>query len=309
MKTVSIGVMSLSPIVLGTDYYGSILSDKEAFRMYDEYTDRGGNVIDTARLYVDGKSEQLLGQWLKASGRSRVIISTKGAHPSLDTMHISRLSMEELRSDTENSLHALQTDYIDLYWLHRDDTAIAAGEIIERLNVLIKEGKMRYIGASNWKAERIREANDYAKQHGLMGFCTSQIKWSVAKSNPAYVDDPTLVEMDQKEMDFYRINRFPVFAYAPQAKGIFSKLAAGVPLSDKAKERYWCDENRRRYELLQKLAAEHHTSVSAVVLSYITSAPFPALAIVGCKNPQQLDDSLLAMDCHLSPEEWAKLSE
>lgn len=152
--------VSVSSLILGTDYYGGTLTKKECFRMYDIFTGNGGNHIDTAHLYVNGESERTLGEWLKEYGRDKIYVATKGAHPPLDDMNKSRLTRRDIRSDLEESLLRLGTDYIDLYWLHRDNSATEVGEVIEILNECIKEGKIRSIGCSNWRSDRIKQANE-----------------------------------------------------------------------------------------------------------------------------------------------------
>ena len=294
--------VSVSSLILGTDYYGSTLTKKECFRMYDIFTDCGGNHIDTAHLYVNGESKRILGGWLKEHGRNGVYVATKGAHPPINDMTKSRLTRNDIRSDLEESLTRLGIDYIDLYWLHRDNPAADTGEVIEILNECIKEGKIRSIGCSNWRGERIAQANEYARKHGLKGFSASQIKWSFAVTSPQYHDDPTLVEMNDTEHEFYKNSGLPVAAFASQGKGFFSKLdKLGIDaLADKAKERYLCDENLKRFEKVKQISQEYGISVGAAALALLTSdKEVTAMPIIGCKNEEQLRDSLSAADMNI----------
>lgn len=297
----------VSSIILGTDYYScNALGEKACFKLYDMFTEFGGNHIDTARLYEQGESEQILGRWLKNQVRDKVYIATKGAHPPLGNMNFSRLTRKEIRKDLEASLSALSLDYIDLYWLHRDNKAADAGEVIEIMNELVKEGKIRTFGCSNWKGKRIKEANDYAKAHKLKGFSASQIKWSLAKTSDSYTDDPTLVEMNGCEYEFYKTEEIPVAAFASQGKGFFSKLYNGgvEALSEKAKDRYLCEENLKRFERIKILAEKYNTSVGAIVVSWIASNnDLMAMPIIGSKTEAQLSDSLKAAQITLTPEE------
>lgn len=299
--------VSVSSIILGTDYYSNnTLGEKACFKLYDMFTELGGNHIDTARLYEHGESEQTLGKWLKNQSRDKVYIATKGAHPPLNNMNLSRLTREEIRKDLEASLSALSLDYIDLYWLHRDNKSADAGEVIEIMNELVKEGKIRSFGCSNWRSGRIKEANEYAKAHNLKGFSASQIKWSLAKTSESYTDDPTLVEMNDCEYEFYRTEKIPVAAFASQGKGFFSKFYNGglEALSEKAKERYLCSENLKRFERIKILAEKYNTSIGAIAVSWIASnTELTAMPIIGCKNEEQLMDSLKAAEFTLTPEE------
>lgn len=294
--------MKLHPIVLGTDVYGTDISKKTAFSLLDCYTSLGGNVLDTARVYAAwipggmGKSEEVIGKWLRKSGkRNQVFISSKCAHPDVHTMHIPRLSRAEIRDDVHKSLKALGIDTIDILWLHRDCKTVPTDDIIEILNELIKEGKIRCFGASNWSAKRIAEANQYAQAHNLQGFCAGQIKWSLAKTNPNYPDDPTLVEMNPEEYSFYQKNQLGLFAFASQAKGFFSKYHQfGNDMPDsKAKKRYLWQENEHRYQMLLEYCQEHCLSIESAVVSAITSnTDFETVAIVGCKTVSQLESSM-----------------
>ena len=108
-------------------------------------------------------------------------------------MHIPRMSRAEIASDLLASLEHLQVDTIDLYWLHRDDPARPVDEIVESLNEHVKAGRIRYFGCSNWRAERIRAAQEYAAAHGLQGFAGDQMMWSFAAMDPTRIADQTLV--------------------------------------------------------------------------------------------------------------------
>ena len=189
-----IGGLQISPVVLGTDVYGTVVSEKDAFSLLNNYIELGGNTIDTARMYAcwepngAGKSEQTIGKWLKQlGGRDQMIISTKCAHPPIENMSNHRLDRAEIFSDVDESLSALGTDYIDILWLHRDDVRVGVEGIVDTLNLLVKQGKIRCFGASNWTAKRIAEANAYAKASGQDGFVSSQIKWSLAVTSPGFV--------------------------------------------------------------------------------------------------------------------------
>lgn len=299
MKYTQIGELKSSKILLGTDYYGQTVDKNDAFRLMDLYRDRGGNHIDTAKIYSGGESERIIGEWIRTRGAYDVIIATKGGHPRFDTMNVPRLSSAELTADLDESLARLGVDRIDLYWLHRDGLNVDCGEIIETLNSFIKQGKIRAFGASNWTAERIDAADRYASEHGLHGFCASQIKFSPAVTSPSFSDDPTLVEMDKHEFDFYKTSKLPVMAFAPQAKGFFSKMDIGgeAGLSDKARERYLCPENLKRFDLIRELARKSNLPVAAVVCAVLTSvSETDVLPIIGGKTALQLSESLDGSD-------------
>jgi aryl-alcohol dehydrogenase-like predicted oxidoreductase len=295
-----------SVICLGTGGLGSRLDRDASFALLDALVDRGGNYLDSAKVYADwlpierSASEKTIGRWLKARGnREKIIVGTKGAHPDLATMHISRMSAQEIASDVEASLQHLQTDFIDLYWLHRDDTSRPAGEIIESLNVHVKAGKIRYLGCSNWRAERIQAAQEYAALHGLQGFCGDQMMWSLAAMDYKAIADPTLAVMTEDLKAYHQRSGMAAIPYSSQANGLFSKLAQGLPLSS-ANPMYQVAENEHRLQRIRQLANESGLSLSQLVLGYLLGQPFTTIPIVGCRNLEQLVDSLSAADVTLT---------
>jgi aryl-alcohol dehydrogenase-like predicted oxidoreductase len=305
--------LRVSALCLGTGSFGSDVPRDAAFELMDAYFEAGGNVLDTARVYADwlpggaNASERTLGEWLKQRGlRDQVYVSTKGAHPALATMHIPRMSPQEISYDISQSLHYLQTDRIDLYWLHRDAPDVPVSEIIDALNIHIRAGQIRCIGCSNWTAQRIREANDYAQGHNLAGFVANQPLWSLAAPNPGAISDKTLVLMGEDDLRFHHETGMAVMPYTSQAKGYFAKLESGS-LKESDKRQYDSPLNRQRCQRAAELAARHGVSITTISLSYLTSQPFPTVPIIGPKTMAQLEDCLTNADLRLSPEELAYL--
>lgn len=304
MNYKNFGNLKITDIVMGTDCFGAEMEPALCENLLDLYVEHGGNTIDTARSYsiwsgdfTPGQSERVIGPWLKKRGkRDDLVISTKCAHPaSTKRMDIPRLSEQEIISDVEDSLKDLGTDYIDILWLHRDNESVPVSGIMEALHKLVKQGKVLNIGASNWTAKRIKEANEYAKANNLTQFSASQIKWALAKTSPTSKVDPTLVEMTKEEYEFYKESKMPVFAFASQAKGFMYKMAKGGEnaLSEKARERYFCPENVERFEKVMLYCKETGISLESASLSSLISNPyFDTAAIVGCKNKEQLLSSL-----------------
>ncbi len=301
-----------SKILLGTAYFGDGISEKESFELMDRFVSLGGCHIDTARLYADGESEKIVGKWLKERGSDDVFLSTKGAFPKKDTPHIPRLSREEIRSDIEQSLDALQRESVDFYWLHRDDEKRPAGEIIETMNELYREGRFTAFGASNWRHERVDEANAYAKEKGLKGFSASQVRFSPAVLVPGGDDDRGLVNMTRNEFEYYKEKNMPVAAYASQAKGFFSKMASGGEeiLSPKAKGRYLCPENLKILESIKKLSEKYKTSVASIVCASMCAIEdVDVFPIIGPGKILQLEDSLNFGAWDLTKEEVSEIFE
>lgn len=281
--------MEISEIVLGTEGYDERIDRNTAFQLMEFYVENGGNIIDTARLYCEGKSEALVGEFIKDK-RDKVYVSTKCAHPLTlqDLSHI-RLSKEEIEDDVEKSLKALQTDYIDILWLHRDDIEKPVGPIIDTLNGLIKNGKVRHIGASNWSYDRIAEANEYAKSTNQIGFCASQALYNLATRSKVW---DTKLAYIEEEKEKYDKGTLPVFAFSSQAKGFFEKYAANN-LSEKAKERYLNEESVKTFERICERAQKENSTISHTALRMLQEqSNFDVFMIVGPSKLSQLKETL-----------------
>ncbi|HET8844709.1 MAG TPA: aldo/keto reductase, partial [Ktedonobacteraceae bacterium] len=151
-----------SALCLGTGSFGTGIDASSAFRLLDIFLEHGGTFIDTARVYGAwvpnglGLSEKVIGQWVNERHvREQIVLGTKGAHPVFSARHIPRLAPQDIIADLDESLRCLQTEYIDLYWLHRDDPQRPVADILETLNEQVRQGKIRYFGCSNWHVERI----------------------------------------------------------------------------------------------------------------------------------------------------------
>lgn len=316
MKTVLIPntALHVSRLCLGTAQFGAAISPADARALLDAYVIVDGKFIDTASVYSDwipgtkSSSEKIIGAWLRENGmRDQLVLATKGGHPELSSMQVSRLSPDEIAADVHASLDNLGTDHIDLYWLHRDDRDIPVGEIIDSLNAQVQAGHVRYLGASNWSSERIAAANAYAAQYGLHGFVADQPMWSLASVNWDNLPDKTIRLMDQAALEFHRRTGMAAVAYSSQAHGYFTKLYGGQPISDNDLRAYDNALNRRRLPVIEALARQHHASVNDVVLAYLLSQPFPTVAVIGPGRPEQLHASLTALNLTLSAAELAAL--
>jgi aryl-alcohol dehydrogenase-like predicted oxidoreductase len=306
--------LRVSRLALGTAQFGARLSSADARALLDAYVILDGNFIDTASVYSDwipgtkSSSEKIIGAWLKENGlRDQIVLATKGAHPELSSMTVSRLSPAEIAHDVRASLENLGTDRIDLYWLHRDDRALPVDAIIDSLNEHVQAGHIRYFGASNWKPDRIQAANDYAAQHGLHGFVADQPQWSLAVANADKLPDQTTTHMDQAALDFHRRTGMAAVAYSSQAHGYFSKLDADQPISANDHRDYDNEVNPRRLTVIQALARQHNASINDIVLAYVLSQTFPTVAVIGPGRVDQLHSSMSALNVTLSSAEIAAL--
>jgi aryl-alcohol dehydrogenase-like predicted oxidoreductase len=298
-----------SALCLGTALFGSVISREDSFALMDAFLEGGGNFLDTARVYADwlpGEktiSEKTIGLWLRERrNRDRLVLATKGAHPDWDTK-APRLARADIEFDLGESLVNLRTDTIDLYWLHRDDESRPVEEIMETLADQVRAGKIRHIGCSNWRAERIRAAQACARQQGWPGFIGDQMLWSLARMEHKDVYDKTMVVMDDPLYAYHRESGLAAMPYSSQANGWFHKHAAALagvaPGTDTSG--YGTPVNDARLARVRRLAAESGLTITQIVLGYLIGQPFTTIPIVGCKNLAQLRDSLTAGDIRLSP--------
>jgi len=289
MEKIQVGELLVSRYVLGTDGYGEGVSEKTAFGLMERYLALGGNILDTARMYTDGKSEKIVGDFARAH-KDEVLISTKCAFPPKGNMHKSRLSKAEIISDVEESLRVLGVECIDILWLHRDDEKLPVEPMIDTLNLLVKQGKIKCFGASNWRHDRIMTANQYASENGLAGFGASQVLYNMA--TVSHVWDDTLVILADAEKKKYEEAPLPVFAFSSQAKGFFEKHKSNT-LSEKAKARYFTPESLLTYDRIIKRTEKTGETVSGAALRMlIEESLFPVLPILGAKSEEQLLSSI-----------------
>jgi aryl-alcohol dehydrogenase-like predicted oxidoreductase len=302
--------LTVSRVALGSSMLGSRVNRDDSFALLDAFVAAGGTLIDTAHVYANWApgprsiSEKTIGAWLKATGaRDRIVLATKGGHPEPGRAPVSRLSPAEIVGDLDESLDFLGVDRVDLYWLHRDDPDRPAGEMLEVVNEQARLGKIRWFGCSNWRPNRIREAQVYAAAHGLRPFVASQIFWSLAVPNPGVVPWDHAA-MDDEAEAFYATAGLSVHAFTSQARGFFTKATAGGldSLSPQLRHDFENPATLARLRRAQQLARELGTTVTAVVLASITSRPFVGVPILGCVTLDQLRDSLGDVDLTLSPE-------
>jgi aryl-alcohol dehydrogenase-like predicted oxidoreductase len=291
---------NVSAVSLGLADIGAALTEQDSFRLLDAYLDLGGNFLDTARVYSDwvpgewGRSERVLGAWLAARGcRDRVVVATKGAHPRLATMHTPRMSRAEVEEDLNLSLNALGIDTIDLYYLHRDDRAKPVAEILDVLEGFAKSGKIRRYTCSNWRADRMLEADKCAKAHGWKGFAANQIFWSMGSINSIGIPDDTCEAFNEEMRSVFASTGIVAAAYTSQAGGYFTKLDNGTAPSQSI---YNTPGNQAVYRKAKEIAIRLGITITDITLSYLLSQPIPSYAVVGCKTMEQLRETMAAAD-------------
>ncbi|SEO53203.1 aldo/keto reductase [Paenibacillus sp. OV219] len=302
MEFLTINGVSLSRLMMGT---GDI-SKMDGMEMLDIFVAAGGTTIDTAHQYR--RAEVTIGEWMAARGnRSQMVIMTKGAHHD-DGSPGPRVNAEAIRKDLYESLERLQTDYIDLYALHRDEPGTPVGPVMDELNLHLAAGRVRAIGASNWSYQRIQEANDYAKANGLQGFMFSSTNLALATANePRWAG---CVSADKQTCQWHEQYQIPLLSWSSQAGGFFTGLFSPEDRSNEEMVRvYYNGDNWRRYERAKELAERKGVTALQIALSFVLNRPFPTGAIIGPRNEAELMDSVKAMEIELTAQEleWLDL--
>ncbi len=293
----------LSSICYGTGNFGEKITKEEAFYNLDAFVDAGGNFIDSANVYcrwvpgLGNSSERYLGEWLRLrKANDKVVIATKGGHYDLAHPEISRVNRQEVRKDLEESLQSLGLDHLDFYWLHRDDPEQNIEEIIDMMEELVKEGKIRYYGASNYTKERLEKAAKYAKGKGLQGFSAISNQWSMASVNPGgnLNSDPTLVLVDEDYYQWHKESKMPLVPYSSAALGYLEKAYQGKPMSPALEKAYGNSRNAEIIKVLGELSEDIGVSVHALSLAWLMNQEFPVFPIASVTKFSQLEEFLQA---------------
>lgn len=304
--------LKVSTLCLGTAGVGVKNTEPEAMDLLDAFVEQGGNFLDTARVYSNwipgelNRSERIIGDWLTDRGkRSQLIIATKGGHPDMETK-VPRLTRKELEIDVNGSLEKLQTDTIDLYYFHRDDTDRPVSELLDILNEFQQAGKIRHYACSNWSVQRMLEAHACAQDKGYTGFVGNQMRWSIGTTHTRRPGDTTMYAMNQETANFHKETNMAAIPYSSQAGGFFSKLSADP--ESVAKNNYNTEGNQKLHNYLETVSKNHNLTISQIVLAYLYSYNFTTIPIIGCRNIEQLNDSLKAVDKRLPDEVMDELA-
>jgi aryl-alcohol dehydrogenase-like predicted oxidoreductase len=312
MKLRQIGNSSIqvAPLALGGNVFGWTADEETSFKVLDAFVDAGFNLVDTANTYSKwlpghkgGESETVIGKWFKQSGkRDKVIIATKVGMEMGDGKK--GLAKSYILEEVEDSLKRLQTDHIDLYQSHQDDANTPLEETLEAYAQLIKQGKVRVIGASNYKADRLREALKISQQKGIPRYECLQ---------PHY----NLYEREDYEKNLEplaRENFIAVIPYFSLASGFltgkyrteadFSKSARGG-----AMKKYFNDRGFRILTALDEVAKYEKTSLTAVALAWLIAQPSITAPIASATSPQQVEDLIKGAQLQLTTASMDKLDK
>lgn len=296
-------------------FYGTAMDPffggEEGMELLDEIFALGVNAIDTARVYQ--LSEKALGKWMSSRGnRDEIVLLSKCAHPDQVTWR-KRLNEKEIREDFAVSSELLQTDYIDIYLMHRDDPDVPAGEIVEIFNALRAEGKIGAYGGSNWTHQRIQEANEYAYAHNLVPMTVSSPNYGLADQvrdlwggGSVSISGPS----NEEARTWYVKNNMPAIAYSSLAHGFFSgKLKSADAdkieniLDPFAIKGYNCPENIERLRRCEELAEKKGCTVSEIAMAFIYGQEVNTFAIVSTSSAERMQKNINAMSMGLTKAE------
>ena len=292
--------LEVAPLAFGGNVFGWTVDEPAAFRLLDGFVGAGFNLIDTADMYPrwvpgnkGGESETIIGHWLKRdSKRKKVVIATKvGAEMAPGSKGLSRAYI--LRA-AEDSLRRLQTDSIDLYQSHIDDSLTPLEETLEAYAQLVGQGKVRSIGASNYSAQRLTQALQISKQHGLPSYQSLQPEYNLYDRS----------EYEAKLEPVCRENALGVISYFSLASGFLTgKYRSESDLSKSSRgqfvKKYLDDRGFRILQALDEAAKQHHSTPVKISLAWLVTRPSVTAPIASATSLEQLNDLIEATSLRL----------
>jgi aryl-alcohol dehydrogenase-like predicted oxidoreductase len=300
--------LRVSEAALGTmtfgDEWGWGSPKAEAQKVYETYREAGGNFLDTANLYTNGTSEKFVGEFIRGH-RESVVLATKysnaasGTDPNAAGNH--RKSMMQA---VEASLKRLQTDYIDLYWVHIWDGITPVEEVMRGLDDLVRQGKILYVGISDAPAWWIAQANTLAELRGWTQFTGLQIEYSLIERT-----------VERELIPMANALNLGVLAWSPLAKGVLSgkyhgeRKADGGRMSNEGMKEFLPEEQRAApiISAVKSVSEQTGRSMAQVALAWLRHRTVPVIPIIGARKVSQLQDNLASLDLELSAEQLKSL--
>ena len=296
--------LSVHPLCLGTNVFGWGANEEQSFEVLDAYIAHGGNFLDTADVYSQwkegnsgGESETIIGRWMKARGnRDKIILATKVA--KLSTRR--GLAPGNIKAALVDSLNRLQTDYVDIYYSHEDDLSVPTIDTLSTYTELIKEGKIRYIAASQHKADRFEQALLISKENNLASYIALQDHYNLMVRDPFESEQALVVSK-------YNLSALPFYGLA---KGFLTgKYRVGKNIdsvrSASATE-YLTQRGLATLAVLDEIALENKASVAAVALAWLRSNSAVSTPIASARTVQQLAEIIQIIS--LSPQQMDRLN-
>ena len=302
--------LMVSPLCLGGNVFGWTVDEATSFKLLDAYVEAGLNFIDTADVYSTwvpgnsgGESETIIGKWMKARGsRAALVIATKVGSEMGPGMK--GLSRRYIRSAVEDSLRRLQTDYIDLYQSHWDDPETSQQETLEAYDELIREGKVRVIGASNFTAARLREALNISESLGLPRYESLQPPYNLYDRADYEMElEPLCREREIGVIPYYGLGSgFLTGKYRSEAD--FGKSPRGGRM-----RAYLNDRGKRILAALDDVASRRNTSLAQVALAWLMARPGLTAPIASATSLEQMKDLTASTRLHLDPADIEQLDQ
>jgi len=314
-RTLGRSGLVVSPLALGTMTFGTPRwgsSDEVSEAVFTAYVAAGGNFIDTADVYAGGRSEELLGGYVAGSGlRDQLVLATKfgfGAQPG--NPHASGNGRKHIYHALEGSLRRLQTDYVDLYWLHVWDGVTPAEEILQTLGDLVRAGKIRYFGFSDMPAWFATKAATLAQAHGVPGPIAMQMEYSLVARRIESEHVPAALKMGLGVTPWsplaagFLAGKYQRDQAGPKGTGE-GRLSGPNPFGD----RKFTEKNWQILDALRPVAAELGRPLAQVALAWVAAQPGVTSPIVGASRVEQLHDNLASLAIRFSPEQLRTLDE
>jgi aryl-alcohol dehydrogenase-like predicted oxidoreductase len=310
--------LKVSEFCLGTMTFGSSPSprtvpgsgEKESLEVLDRFLALGGNFVDTADGYADGRSEEILGKGLKGR-RHEVVLATKVFFPSGKGPNQKGLSRKHIVEGVGNSLRRLATDYIDLYQVHCFDSGTPLEETLEALDLLVRQGKVLYLGCSNFAAWQLAKALGISLARGLARFDCLQPQYSLVCRS-----------IERELLPLCRAEGVGVIPWSPLAAGFLSgkyrpgapppavsRLAESDPVARRWTERFLTERNFKILEVVEAVARELGKSAPQIALAWLLGVPGVTSVIIGARTTAQLEENLGASGWELPRELWARLDQ
>jgi aryl-alcohol dehydrogenase-like predicted oxidoreductase len=298
--------LKVSPLCLGTMNFGPETTEPDSFAIMDRALEHGINFFDTANVYGwqkgEGITEQIIGRWFAQDGgrREKVVLATKLYGQMGDWPNESRLSALHIRRACEASLKRMQTDYIDLYQMHHIDRHTPWEEIWQAMEQLYREGKILYVGSSNFAGWHITQAQELAKQRHFMGLVCEQSLYNLIDR---------MIELEViPACEAYGLGVIP---WSPLKGGILGGALKAVKSGRRASERAQkaIEQHRAQLEAYEMLCEQLGEEPANVALAWLLHNKVVTAPIIGPRTMVQLDDSLRALEIQLSKETLGKLDE
>lgn len=287
--------LEVAPLAFGGNVFGWTADEATSFELLDAFVAAGFNLIDTADVYTNfvpgnsgGESETIIGKWMKRRGnRDKVVIATKVGHQM--TPEKKGLSRAYMLRAAEDSLKRLQTDYIDLYQSHKDDPQTPQEETLAAYGELIKQGKVRAIGASQTSAQRLREALELSRKQGLPSYQTLQPEYNLCERARYESElEPICLEYGLGVLSYYSLAAgFLTGKYRSEAD--YSKSVRGARM-----KAYLNERGRRILAALDEVAAQHRAQPAAVALAWLMARPSVTAPIASATSVEQLAELMVA---------------